>query len=192
MLLRSVANENAKRNSISFSAVVYKLVEDCTPADIVKADHGIVTGRIRGQQVNRSMENEQATVTSAVQSSLKSVGMGCITRGGHAREAASSVDELKLSRKVPVDFYEALKEHNAILLEVKNNETFNLQPRKEVSARSMRVKKRTFVVPSEVGYQSDNPPMFCQAFVGKAQDDSSLRYGERNCFSYVSAAIGSS
>ena len=82
-------------------------------------------------------------------------------QGGHAREAASSVDELKLSRKAPVYFYEALKEHNAIVLEVKNNETFNLQPRKEVSARSMRVKKRTFIIPSEVSYQPDNPPMFC-------------------------------
>ena len=125
------AEENVKRNCVSFSVVVDRLVEDCTPADIVKADaHGIVTGRIRGQQVNRSMENEQATVTSAVQSSLASVGMGCITKGGHAREAATSVDELKVSRNVPVDFYEALKEHNAILLEEKNNETFNLQPRK--------------------------------------------------------------
>ena len=70
--------------------------------------------------------------------------MGYITKGGHAREAAISVDELKVARNLPVDFYEALKEHSAILLEEKNNETFNLQPRKKVSARSMRVKKRTF------------------------------------------------
>ena len=57
---------------------------------------------------------------------LASVGMGCRTVGGHAREAASSVEELKRSREVPVDFNEALKEHDAILLELRNNETFNL------------------------------------------------------------------
>ena len=112
--------------------------------------------------------------------------MGCITRGGHAREAAISVDELKVSRKVPVDFYEALKEHNAILLEVRNNETFNLQPRKKVSARSMRVKKRTVVIPSEVGYQAEHPPRFCQAFVGKAQDDSDVGKPCKACLLYTS------
>ena len=105
---------------------------------------------------------------------LASVGMGCRTVGGPASEAASSVEELKRSRKVPVDFHEALKEHNAILIELRNNETFDLQPRKKVSSRCMRVKKRTVVIPSEVGYQPENPPKFCQAFVGKAQDDSRM------------------
>ncbi len=69
------------------------------------------------------MEKGPATVTSAVQSALASVGMGCITKGGQAREAATSVDELKVSRNVPVDFYEALKVHNAILFA--NNDRCN-------------------------------------------------------------------
>ena len=152
--------------------MIDKLVNEDTCGDQLEVNHEEVKGMIDGQHENRSMENEQATGTSAVQSALASIGMGCVTRGGHAREAANSVDELKASRKVPVDFYEALKEHNAILFEVRNNETFNLQPRKKVSARSMRVKKRNVVIPSEVGYQPDNPPRFCQALVGKAQDDS--------------------
>ena len=166
--------ENVKRNCVSFSSVVDELADDDTQADGVKVNHEKVKGRMCGQSGNRSIWKEQATGTSAVSLALASVGMGCRTGGDHAREAASSVEELKRSRKVPVDFHEALKEHNAILLEMKTNETFNLKPRKEVSARSMRVKKRTVVIPSEVGYQPDNPPRFCQAFVGKAQDDSRL------------------
>ena len=72
-----------------------------------------------------------------------------------------------------------MKEHNAILLEEKINETFDLQPRKKVSAWSMRVKKKIFVVPSDVGYQSGNPPLFCQAFVERAQDDSGVGHPYR-------------
>ena len=164
--------DSVQRECVAFSSVIDKLVNEDTCGDQLEVNHEEVKGMIDGQHENRSMENEQATGTSAVQSALASIGMGCVTRGGHAREAAISVDELKVSRKVPVDFYEALKEHNAILFEVRNNETFNLQPRKKVSARSMRVKKRNVVIPSEVGYQPDNPPRFCQALVGKAQDDS--------------------
>ena len=85
--------ENVKRNCVSFSAVVDKLVNHGTHAD-GKADHEEVRGRMCGQPVNRSMWSERATVTSAVPLALASVGMGCRTRGGHAREAASLVDEL--------------------------------------------------------------------------------------------------
>ena len=133
--------ENVQRDCVSFSSVVDKLVNDDTRVDKLEVNHEEVKGRIGGQPDNRSIRTEQATGTNAVSVALASVGMGCRTMGGHAREAASSVEELKRSRKVPVDFHEALKEHNAILLELRNNETFDLQPRKKASARSMRVKK---------------------------------------------------
>ena len=172
---QSCDQKDGQRECVSFSSVVDEWVDDDTQAPELK--HEEVTGRICGQHGNRSIRVEPANDSNAVSVALASVGMGCRTAGGHARQAASSVKELKRARKVPIDFHEALKEHNAILMELRNNETFNLQPRKEVSARSMRVKKRTVVVPSEVGYQPENPPRFCQAFVGKAQDDS--RMGNR-------------
>ena len=167
--------ENVQRNCVSFSSVVDKLVNDDSREDKLEVvNHEEVKGRIGGQPDNRSIRIELATGTNAVSIAMASVGMGCRTVGGHFRESASSVKELKRSRQVPVDFYEALKEHNAILMELKNNETFDLQPRTKVSERCMRVKKRTVVIPSEVGYQPENPPNFCQAFVGKAQDDSRM------------------
>ena len=165
---------NVQHDGVSFSSVVDKLVNDDTRVDQLEVTHEEVKGSIGGQPDNRSIRTEPATGMNAVSVALASVGMGCRTVGGHAREAAISMEELKHSRKVPVDFNEALREHNAILLEVRNNKTFNLQPRKTVSARSMRVKKQTVVIPSEVGYQPENPPRFCQAFVGKAQDDSRM------------------
>ena len=116
--------ENVQRNCGSFSSVVDKLVNDDSREDKLEVvNHEEVKGRIGGQPDNRSIRIELATGTNAVSIAMASVGMGCRTVGGHFRESASSVKELKQSRQVPVDFYEALKEHNAILMELKNNET---------------------------------------------------------------------
>jgi hypothetical protein len=98
--------ENVQHDGVS-SSVVDKLVNDDTRVDQLEVTHEEVKGSIGGQPDNRSIRTEQATGMNAVSVALASVGMGCRTVGGHAREAASSVEELKHSRKVPVDFNEA-------------------------------------------------------------------------------------
>ena len=45
------------------------------------------------------------------------------------------------------------------------------------------MKKRTYMVPSEVGYDYQKPPAYCRAFVGQAADD--IQVGRRSTGEYA-------
>ena len=155
----------------SFGAVVHQLLQNVGESEqagesgvVPQGELETVMGSMEGVASDRMIKISPVSAKTACQAALASVGMGSATIGGVERMAAGSVSELESTEAASKDFYEALREHNAILLEEAARESFRIKPSKRSSGRSMRMKKRTYMVPSEVGcprtsfFNKSSPP----------------------------------